>query len=297
MAMRNRLAVAMVLVGLVAALEFWGGARAGSLALLTDGVHVCMDLFALAIALFASISSSRPADARKTFGYGRIEMLGALANGALLLGATIFIVYEAIMRFAHPSLPLGGLMSGIAAIGLVANVCIGWMLMHDGHHDLNVRAALFHVAGDVVGAIAVLIGGLIILATGATWIDPLLSLVVAAVIVVGVVRILRDATDVLLEAVPRGMDAGAIGQAIEAISGVVAVHDLHVWTIGSDSHALSAHVRVDDRRVSEADALLRRISDLLRDEYGIAHATLQFECEGCVPGPGIVCTQAGPSGS
>jgi cobalt-zinc-cadmium efflux system protein len=277
----------------VAALEFWGGARSGSLALLTDAVHVCMDLFALAIALVATIGASRPADARRTFGYGRIEMLGALANGALLLGATIFIVYQAVERFYHPSVPAGSLMAAVAAIGLAINVGVGLLLLRDGKHNLNVAAALFHVAGDAFGAVAVIAGGIVIAVTHAAWIDPMLSLVVAAVIVIGVVRVLRDATDVLLEAVPRGIDTDAVVRDMGAVPGVVAVHDLHVWTIGSDAHALSAHVQLDDRRISEATAVLRTIVDRMREHYGIAHATLQFECESCEPDGKIICTQIG----
>ena len=295
MTVRGRLGLAIVLAACVAVLEFWGGSCSGSLALMTDAVHVCMDLFALGIALVATIGAARPANERRTFGYGRIEMLGALANGALLVGATIFIVHEAIGRFAHPSLPQGALMSGIAVVGLVVNAGVGAMLMRDGHHDLNVRAALFHIAGDAVGAIAVIVGGVAILATGAAWIDPLLSLFVAVVIVVGVVRILRDATDVLLESVPRGMETVAIGKAVCSIDGVVAVHDLHVWTIGSGAHALSAHVQIADRRVSEADALLREIEARLRSTFSITHATLQLECANCGPDSTAVCTQAGPS--
>ncbi|MDQ2991759.1 MAG: cation diffusion facilitator family transporter [Candidatus Eremiobacteraeota bacterium] len=293
MTTRVRLGLALVLVAFVAALEFWGGVRSGSLALVTDAVHVCMDMFALAIALFASIGAARPANASRTFGYGRVEMLGALANGALLIGAVIFVVYEAIGRFAHPSLPQGGLMSGIAFVGLVFNLGAGLLLMRDGHHDLNVRAALFHIAGDAVGGVAVIAGGFVIVATGAAWIDPLLSLFVAAVIVLGVVGILRDATDVLLESVPRGMETGAISACVCAIDGVVAVHDLHIWTIGSGEHALSAHVQIDDRAVSEADALLREIDAQLRSAYGITHATLQLECATCEPDSSAICTRLG----
>jgi len=297
MTARDRLAIASVAVAFVAALEFWGGWRAGSLALLADAVHVCMDVFALAIALAASIGAARPADPRKTYGYGRIEMLGALANGALLTGATIFIVYEAIGRFAHPSSPQGALMSGVAAVGLIVNGGVGWMLMHDGKRDLNVRAALFHIAGDTLGAIAVIAGGFVIVATGAAWIDPLLSLVVAAVIVVGIARVLRDATDVLLESAPRGTDTVDLARAICGIDGVVAVHDLHVWTIGSGANALSAHVQIADRRVSEADALLREIDARLRADYAITHATLQLECANCGPESTAICTQSAPAGS
>jgi cobalt-zinc-cadmium efflux system protein len=250
-----------------------------------------MDVFALGIALVALIGAARPANARKTFGYGRVEMLGALANGALLLAAVIFIVYEAVRRFQHPVLPHGTLMSVVAAVALVVNVTVGLVLWRDSHRNLNVRAALFHVTGDTLGAIAVIIGGIVIVATHALWIDPLLALVVAAIIVVGVGRVLRDATDVLLEAVPRGMDTNAVAGEIRTVPGVVAVHDLHVWSIGSDARALSAHVQLDDRRISEATAILREIDGRLRAEYGIVHATLQLECENCEPEGGIVCTR------
>jgi cobalt-zinc-cadmium efflux system protein len=165
------------------------------------------------------------------------------------------------------------------------------VLLRDSHRNLNVRAALFHVAGDTLGAVAVIFGGIVILATHAVWIDPLLSLVVAAIIVVGVWRVLRDATDVLLEAVPRGMDTSTVAGEIRTVPGVVAVHDLHVWSIGSEARALSAHVQLDDRRISEATAILREIDGRLRTAYGIVHATLQLECESCEPEGGIVCTR------
>lgn len=278
---------------MIAALEFWGGSRAGSLALLTDAVHVCMDVFALGIALAVTIGAARPADARKTFGYGRVEMLGALANGALLLGAVIFIIYEAVGRFAHPALPQATTMTIVAAIALVANVAVGLLLMNDGKHDMNVRAALYHIGGDTLGAVAVIVGGVVIAFTHVAWIDPALSLLVAAVIVSGVWRVLADAADVLLESVPRGVDARNVARDICAIEGVVAVHDLHVWTIGGENRALSAHVQIADRSVSEASNILRAINERMAAGYGISHATLQLECERCEPGNTIICAPLG----
>jgi cobalt-zinc-cadmium efflux system protein len=295
MSPRARLIAALVIVTLVAALEFWGGFRANSLSLLTDAVHVCMDVFALGIALFALIGAQRPATLRKTFGYGRLEILGAVLNGSVLLGVTAFIAYEAVQRFFVPQHPAGTLMSIIAGIGLLANGTVGLMLMGHGKENLNMRAALFHVAGDALGALAVIVGGIVIVATGAVWIDPALSLFVAAIIIAGVVRILRDATDVLLEGVPRGLHVGDVRDAMSALAGIQAVHDLHVWTIGTGSLALSAHVLVHDRRVSEASIILRQLDELVRERFGITHVTLQFECENCQPDERIVCTQ--PLGS
>jgi cobalt-zinc-cadmium efflux system protein len=292
MSQRARLRIALLLIACVAGVEFWGGVRAGSLALLTDAVHVCMDVFALGVALFALIGAQRPATSRKTFGYGRLEILGALVNGSVLLAATAFIVYEAVHRFFIPHHPQGALMSGIAGIGLVVNGGVGFMLMHGSHRNLNVQAALFHVAGDALGALAVIVGGAVIAVTGAAWIDPALSIFVAAIIITGVFRVLRDAADVLLEGVPRDLSVNDVRDAMSEIEGITAVHDLHVWTIGTGTPALSAHVLVDDRRVSEATAVMRTIDTMVRERFGITHVTLQFECENCAADDRIVCTQS-----
>jgi len=294
---RRRLTLALVLVAIVAAVEFWGATRAGSLALLADAVHVCMDVFALGLALAALAGAQRPANVHKTFGYGRLEVLGALANGTLLLAATFFIVYEAAGRFSAPYHPQGALMSAVAGFGLIVNASVALLLVPDRHANLNVQAAIFHVAGDALGAFAVIAGGIAIALTGIAWIDPALSLFVAGIIVVGVLRILRDATDVLLEATPRGMTLDEVRASLAPLPGIVAVHDLHVWTIGSGDRALSAHVLVDDKRVSEATAIAREIDAALRARFGITHVTLQFECENCDPQERVVCTQPRGTGS
>lgn len=291
MSPRARLLTALVIVACVAALEFWGGLRANSLALLTDAVHVCMDVFALAVAYFAVLGAQRPATLRKTFGYGRLEILGALLNGSVLLAATAFIAYEAVQRFFIPHHPTGAIMSIIAGIGLLANGTVGFMLMGHGKENLNLRAALFHVAGDALGALAVIVGGAVIAVTGAAWIDPALSLFVAAIIVVGVIRVVRDAADVLLEGVPRGLHVEDVRTAMSSVGGIEAVHDLHVWTIGTGSLALSAHILVNDRRVSEASVIMRQIGELVRTRFGVSHVTLQFECENCGDDDRIICTQ------
>ena len=281
MPVRRRLVVALVASGFIALFEFWGGAASRSLALTTDAVHVCTDVLAFALALLASIGASRPADPRRTFGYGRVEVLGALVNGTILLLATAAIVYEAARRFAVPVAPHAALMTAIAAIGFSINAAVGLLLRESGKRDLNVRAALFHVFGDALGGIAVILGGILIALTGRSWLDPLLSLFVAVIIVVGVLRILRDATNVLLESVPGDVDARELETHIKRVSGVIGVHDLHVWSIASGSHALSAHVLLDDRRLSEATDVLRDIDECLKSHFGITHLTIQFECDNC----------------
>ena len=286
-----RLKVALVATTALAAFELGGGIVAHSLALMSDAAHVTMDVVALAIALAASIQASRPANERQTYGFARLEVLAALANGALLLAVTVLIVIEAGKRFVHPESPHGEVMVVVALIGLAVNVAIGMMLLRGAQRTLNLRAALLHVGGDALGAVAVVLGGAVIALTGAAWIDPALSLLVSAIIVAGVAGIFREATHVLLESAPTHAAIPVVREAIRRCDGVVAVHDLHVWTLGTGSHALSAHVVVDDRRVSEATALLARINASMRDEFDIDHVTLQFECEACEDDERIVCTQ------
>lgn len=279
--MRRRLGIALFATALVAALEFWGGFRSRSLALTGDAVHVCMDVVALALALLAVAGAARPADPRRTFGYGRIEVLAALVNGTILMLATIAIVYEAVRRLGAPVQPDAPLMTGVAAVGLAINAAIGLSLRGHGKRDLNVRAALFHIAGDALGGVAVIAGGIAIALTHVAGIDAVLSLLVAAIIVTGVVRLMRDATDVLLESVPESVNVDSLIRELHAIPAITGVHDLHVWSIASGSHALSAHVLLDDRRISEAAEVLREIDRVARERFGITHVTVQFECDNC----------------
>jgi cobalt-zinc-cadmium efflux system protein len=278
----TRLRAGLLLTAAVAAIELAGGFAAHSLALLSDAAHVTMDVVALAIAL---------ATERQTYGFARVEVLAALANGGLLFGITVLIVVEAMRRLAAPELPSGGLMFGVAAVGLAINLFVGAMLMRDARSDLNVKAALYHVAGDAIGAFAVMIGGAVVLWLRLLWIDPVVSLFVAAIIVAGVVRIVRESADVLLESAPAHAATVDVRDAIRSYEGVVDVHDLHVWTIGGGRHVLSAHVLLPDARISEASAILRRIEVGVHERFGISHVTVQFECESCEADERIVCTQ------
>jgi len=287
----GRLKVALVGTIAIAMLELAGGIRAGSLGLLSDSAHVAMDAVALGIALMASLHARRPANIRQTFGFARLEILAALANAALLFGVTIAIIIEAVRRFFLPVEPAGQIMVFVATIGLFANLAIGTMLFKGASHNLNFRAAIVHIVGDVLGALAVVIGGALILWTHLAWIDPLLSLIVSAIILSGVVGIVRDAGHVLLESAPDQAAIPKVRDRILAFDGVVDVHDLHVWTIGSGSHALAAHVVLNDRRLSEASAILHEIDTAVREDFGVDHVTVQFECDTCAPGSTIVCTQ------
>jgi cobalt-zinc-cadmium efflux system protein len=287
------LLTALVLTVAVAIAELAGGLLAGSLALLSDSAHVFMDAIALGIAVAAAVQARRPPSERRTYGFARFEILAALANGGLLFGITLLIAIEAVRRFlAPPELPSGTLMAAFGAVGLAVNLGIGLSLFRSAREDLNVKAALFHVGSDAVGAFAVVAGGFLVLATRAAWIDPALSLLVSGIIVVGVVRVVKESADVLLESAPAHATIPAVRAKINALAGVVDVHDLHVWTIGSGSHVLSAHVLLPDARISEASEILRRIETRMRDDFAIDHVTIQFECESCAADDRIVCALA-----
>jgi cobalt-zinc-cadmium efflux system protein len=288
----SRLRIALALTAVVALVELGGGLVSHSLALTADAAHVAMDAVALAIAVAAEWQARRPATERQTYGFARMEVLAALANGGLLFAVTVLIAVEAFKRFAAPELPAGGIMFAIAAFGFAVNGGLGLLLTHDARSNINAKAALFHVAGDALGALAVMIGGVIILTLHLQWVDPLLSLFVAVIIVVGVVRIVGEAAHVLLESAPSHATMDAVRSAMRGVPGVVGVHDLHVWTIGGASHVLTSHVLLRDGQISEATAILRSIEDRMRATFGITHVTLQFECESCAVDERIVCTQA-----
>lgn len=286
------LRLALALTAFVALLELFGGVAAHSLSLLADSAHVFMDVVALAIALGAQWQAMRPATHRQTFGFARMEVLAALANSALLLAVTAFIVIEAIHRFASPALPSGRLMIGVALLGGSINASMGFLLSHDAASNLNIRAALYHVLSDALGAIAVVIGGIVVLARGIAWVDPALSLFVAVLVVVGAARIVREAAEVLLESTPMHIDLAELRRAMLETPAVLDVHDLHVWTIGACNHALSAHILVTDERVSACTAILQVLDARLRRDFDVTHVTMQFECESCGKDEHIVCTQA-----
>lgn len=251
-----------------------------------------MDAIALAIAVVASVGAQRPANERQSYGFARFEILAALANGGLLFAIAVLIGAAAVSRFAAPELPQGRLMAIVAGIGFLVNVGIGWSLLAGSRRDLNVRAAFLHVASDALGAVAVAAGGLLILATRATWIDPVVSLAIAGLVVFGVVGVIREATGVLLQSAPAHASIARVRERMRTVPGVSDVHDLHVWTIGSNSFVLSAHVLLPDARISEASAILRRLEHRLLDDFGIGHVTIQFECESCDADDRIICTQA-----
>src|SRR5690349_8123733 len=274
---REKLRLGFLLTLAILAVEVAGGLAAGSLALLSDAGHVLTDAAALGLAWFAAVQAERPANSRRTFGYHRVGILTALANGATLVLIALGITFEAVRRFATPQAVEPGIMIGAAVVAIAVNGYIGAALHRHGGESLNTRAALLHVVGDLGASCAVILGAVAILLTGASWVDPLVSVLIALLIAVGAVRLIAEATHILLESAPKGISVPALLRDIRAIPGVRDVHDLHVWSIASGMSALSCHVVIADLPPSESAPILDRISAMLCEQYRIGHTTIQFE--------------------
>jgi cobalt-zinc-cadmium efflux system protein len=274
----RNLRIAFFLTICVLLAEVAGGLLANSLALLSDAGHVVTDLFALGLAWFASVQATRPSNERKTFGYHRVGILAALLNALMLLLLSIFIIWEAVQRFQHPESIQPLIMFVSASIGIIVNLFIGFGLRKEGSDNLNVRAAMLHVFGDVGVSLGVIVAGLIVLLTGWTTVDPLLSIFVAILMAAGCWNVLRETIEILLEAAPRNVSLVRLVKDIKSVVGVQDVHDLHVWTIAGGMHALSCHVVIDNIPPSASSSILRSITDVLNDNYRINHSTIQFEC-------------------
>ncbi|MFT4248536.1 MAG: cation diffusion facilitator family transporter [Pseudomonas sp.] len=259
--------------------EIVGAFVTNSLALLSDAAHMATDTLGLMIALLAVRLSRRPPDARRTYGYARLEALGALVNGALLFVVGGYILWEAVERFREPQAIASTGMLVIAALGLVVNL-IAMRLLHAGSGEsLNVKGAYLEVWSDMLGSVAVIIGALLIRFTGWQLIDPILAVLIGLWVLPRTWVLLREAVNVLLEGVPKGVDLGAVRAELGAHPGVVDVHDLHVWALASSTPALTAHVVIADG--GEPDALRRRLGQLLHERFGIDHVTLQIEADHC----------------
>lgn len=257
-----------------AGVELAGGLWSGSLALMSDAGHMFSDALALALAAGAAWLARRPAGERHSYGWARAEVIGAMLNGLLMLPIIVVLVVEAVRRLIEPRPVIAGGVIIIAFFGLAINGIVAFMLSRSAH-NLNARAALIHVLGDLVSSLAALIAGAVIYVTGWVLIDPILSLVIAGLILMTTLQLLRDTLHVLMEGVPSAIGFSEIGKALAAIPGVVAVHDLHVWGITPDSVALSAHMEIEN--LSEWPRILARSRKLLHDRFTIDHVTLQPE--------------------
>ena len=256
--------------------EAVGGYWANSLALLSDAGHMFTDVAALALALLALRFASRPATQSKTYGFYRLEILAALVNGVALIVLSILICFEAYQRLRQPEEIQGVTLIGISTGGLIVNLISAWMLSRSHKHDnLNMRGAYLHVLGDLLGSVAAIAAGVLIVWKGWRWADPLFSVVISLLIVWNSWRIVADAVNVLLEGVPSHIKPAAVEQAIKAINGVRGVHDLHIWTITSNRHVLSAHVVVTS--ADQSCRVLREVRALLAEQFHLSHSTIQIE--------------------
>ena len=262
------------------AVTFIFGLRAHSLALLSEAGHNASDFLALLLSFAAVYFQTRPADDSRTFGYQRAGVLAAFVNAVTLVVISIWIGIEAIHRLSAPVAVQPELMMWVAAAGVLMNGVIAALLWGVAH-DVNLRSAFIHMAGDTLSTAAVIAGGAAILFTGQTWIDPVLSLVIAALILWSSIDIVRETLNILLEGTPRGVELNHIRAGMESVEGVMNVHDLHVWSLGSQSNALACHVTIADIPPSESACILVKLNHVLRDHFNIHHSTIQFEHEGC----------------
>ena len=283
----RRLLLTLGLTATIMLAELAGGLSAGSLSLLADAGHMLVDLLALGVA-YASVRLGRkPADARRTYGYKRLEVLAALLNGVTLVGISGFIFVEAGLRLMHPTAVQPDTMMEVAALGLVANLLGLWLLGHAGH-SLSVRGAFLHLVGDTLSSCGVLVGGAMIAWFGYVRIDAVVSAAISVIICYSSLRLLRDVVDVLIEAAPRHLSTQNILEALLAVPGVCLVHDLHVWSITQDTPALSAHLVLQDLDVDPWDTL-RTARALLAQRFALHHVTLQLERAAEAPCGGLTC--------
>lgn len=290
---RNKKAlwVAISVTASVMIIEVIGGIVSNSLALLSDAGHMLTDLLALLLSLVALRVSTRPPSPTKTYGFYRSEILAALVNGTALVLISAYILYQAYQRFRMPEVVEVRTMLGVAMLGLLANGVAALAMAKASGDNLNIRGAYLHVLGDAMSSLGVIVGGAVMLFTGWYWVDPIISVFICLVILRGAVILVKDSADILLEAVPKGLQLGEVVSTLRGIQGVNDLHDVHIWTIGSGFFAMSAHVLVDDVLTSRAGDILREINRRLKEDHGIVHTTIQFECSNCEEG--IYCDESG----
>ena len=259
---------------------FYFGLRAHSLALISEAGHNISDMLAIGLSFVAVYFQRRPATDQKTFGYQRAGVLAAFVNALTLIVLAAWIGIAAIHRIYAPVAVQPRLMMYVAAAGVLMNGAIAGLLWKFSG-DVNIRSVFLHMLGDTLSTAAVIVGGVGILFTGLTWIDPMLSLVIAGMIVWSSLTIVRETLNILLEGTPRAVSLGDIRTALSAVSGVLDVHDLHCWSLGSASHALASHVTIAEMPLSECSSILDAINCALRDRFHITHTTIQFEVRGC----------------
>ncbi len=277
---QRRVLFAMLLTGGFMVAEVIGGLLSGSLALLADAGHMLTDSAALALAWLAFRVAQRPADARRSFGYRRFEVLAAFANALALFAIVAWILFEAVQRLLDPVEIHGAPMLGVATIGLLVNI-VAFLILHRGQEqNLNIRGASMHVLSDLLGSVAAIMAALVILATGWTPVDPILSVIVALLIIRSAWKLLQQSTHILLEGTPEEIDRDAIYRHLtEAIPEVIDVHHIHAWSLSDSQTVMTLHAQISEQ--SDQSVLLERMKALLAQQFNVSHATIQFEFSGC----------------
>jgi cobalt-zinc-cadmium efflux system protein len=271
---QKALAGALLLTLLFAVIEVVTGFISNSLALISDAGHMVTDAAALGLALLAQLIAKRPPSARHSFGFGRAEALAAFVNSLAMLALVCWIVFEAVRRFANPQPVQGAVVFGVAAVGIVINLLVAWVLSRD-HQNMNTRAAMVNVMGDLLGSIAAVAAGAVIYFTGWVRIDPLLSVFVSLLILKSTIGVLRESYHFLMKGVPDQIDYLQVGADLAALDGVKSVHDLHIWEMSPGEPALIGHLEIDD--LARWPQVLQAVQDMLLDKHGIDHVTLQPE--------------------
>ncbi len=290
----TRLLITLVLNFIIPVVQVIGGVYANSMALISDATHNFSDFTAVLISYLGYRIGQKGASAQHTFGYWRAEIMAALLNVAILVGASVYIVYEASQRLFNPETVSGLVVVWIAGVGVIGNGFSAWLLHKDAKHSLNVRGAFLHMLGDLLTSVVVLVGGIVLIFKPWYWLDPILSLLIVCFILKNCWGILKEASGILMNATPSGINIEEVKETLEQIPGVCGVHYLHAWNLSSSSIAFSCHVVVLDQPISQTETLANTIRETLLHRFGIDHPILQFETSQCGNGStlcGISCNE------
>jgi cobalt-zinc-cadmium efflux system protein len=286
----RRLFITMVLNFVITVAEIVGGIISGSLALISDALHNFSDGISVIVSYIALKLKDRDHSFRHTFGLKRAEIFAAVINAAVLIGISVYLFYESVLRLLQPSEVHGSIMIAIASVGLVANVLGVLLLKRDSHHSMNIRSSYLHLLGDALSSVSVIVGGILIYFWKIYWVDPVLTILIGLYILKQSFHLLSESVHVLMEGAPENISIEEIRDVIENLTGVDDIHHVHLWTVGENDVHLEGHINIQDMKVSEADVLRQKIEKLLREKFEISHTTLQFECNQC-PEEGLVRKQ------
>jgi cobalt-zinc-cadmium efflux system protein len=277
----TKLKYGLIITVVILALEIAGGIISNSLALLSDAGHVFADCIALLLSWYGVRQAARPSSSHMTFGYHRVGVVVAIVNAVSILAIAGIILFEAYQRFFQKPEINSILMLAIAVVGLAANIFVASWLHDEQKESLNIKSAFWHALGDALASLGVIAGAVVIMLTGLSWIDALVSALIGLIIIFAAWGIFKEGMRILLEAVPGDINVKEVQKALKSIPAVNDVHDLHIWSISSNLHAMSCHVLIDDCSVSQSENIRQQIEEILREKFGISHTTVQAECTAC----------------